>query len=81
MRGRLVLSQEWMDKILFGKENAPVFSEEFPAKKITTEMNWENLVLNAYTLSQINDIKDRIGATAIPFSPGYGGISIRHDGV
>lgn len=60
MSGRLILSQQWLDKILFGKEKSPEFSTEFPAKKITTEMNWEDLVLNAYTLSQINDIKDWI---------------------
>ncbi|MEO7046552.1 MAG: ATP-binding protein, partial [Ferruginibacter sp.] len=60
MSGRLILSQEWLDKILFGKENAPAFSTEFPAKKITTEMNWNDLVLNAYTLGQITDIKDWI---------------------
>ncbi|MEO8962991.1 MAG: ATP-binding protein [Ginsengibacter sp.] len=60
MSGRLILSTEWLDKILFGKEKAPAFSTEFPAKKITTEMNWNDLVLNSYTLSQINDIKDWI---------------------
>lgn len=60
MSGRLILSQEWIDKILFGKENPPAFSTDFPAKKITTQMNWNDLVLNSYTLSQINDIKNWI---------------------
>ena len=60
MSGRLLLSQECLNKVLLGKENPPAFSMEFPAKKITTEMNWDDLVLNAYTFNQINDIKNWI---------------------
>lgn len=56
MSGRLIISEEWLDKILFGKNGSPRFSPDFPAKKITTAMSWDDLVLNNYTLSQINDI-------------------------
>ena len=56
MSGRLVVAQEFLDKILFGKETAPKFSFDFPAKRITTNMDWDDLVLHPQTLDQINDI-------------------------
>ncbi len=56
MSGRLIISEEWLEKILLGRNESPRFSPDFPAKKITTAMNWGDLVINNYTLSQINDI-------------------------
>ena len=56
MSGRLIVAQEFLDKILFGKETAPKFSFDFPAKRITTNMDWDDLVLHPQTLDQINDI-------------------------
>lgn len=57
MSGRLILSAEWLNKVLTGEELEPKFGGEFPAKKITTGMAWDDLVLNTYTHSIINDIK------------------------
>lgn len=56
MSGRLIITEEWLDKILFGKNELPRFSTDFPGKKITTAMGWDDLVLNNHTLSQIDDI-------------------------
>ena len=57
MSGRLILSQDWLDRLLMGRELPPRFSTEFPAKLITTRMNWDDLVLHPYTAEQIDDIK------------------------
>jgi len=56
MSGRIILSQDWIDKILFDKETTPRFGLDFPAKKIVTSMNWDDVVLQQHTLQQINDI-------------------------
>ncbi len=56
MSGRLMMSGEWLHRILTGEELPPKFSVDFPAKKITTGMTWNDLVLSAYTAEQINDI-------------------------
>lgn len=56
MGGRLVLASEWVDKLLFGKEYAPQFGADFPAKKIDTDMEWTDLVLNPRTRQQIMHI-------------------------
>ncbi len=57
MSGRLLPDPDWMEKILLGKEAAPVYSVEFPARKITTAMQWEDLVLHPQTAEHINDIE------------------------
>lgn len=56
MSGRIILGQEWVDKILFGKESAPRFGIDFPAKQIVTSMIWEDVVLHPRTLQQVKDI-------------------------
>lgn len=56
MSGRIILAQEWVDKLLFDKESAPKFGLDFPAKKVTTNMFWEDAVLHPHTLAQVNDI-------------------------
>ena len=56
MSGRLMISDEWLHRLLTGNELSPKFSADFPAKKITTQMTWDDLVLSAYTQEQIHDI-------------------------
>ena len=56
MSGRLVVAQEWIDKILFGKEVSMKYSADFPAKRIVTNMTWDDLVLNSFTQSQLTDV-------------------------
>jgi hypothetical protein len=56
MSGRVIIAQEWIDKILIGKNYEPRFGMDFPARKITTEMNWSDLVLHPRTQQQIQQI-------------------------
>ena len=56
MSGRIVMAQDWIDKLVFNKESAPRFGIDFPAKRIVTTMLWEDAVLHPHTLSQVNDI-------------------------
>ena len=57
LSGKIIMSQECIDLLTIGKVDAPAFSPNFPAKKIITEMNWEDLVLREQTHNQINDLK------------------------
>lgn len=57
MSGRLIIAQDWVNRLLYNRESAPRFGIDFPAKKITTSMNWDDLVLSAYTSAQVADIK------------------------
>ena len=53
----VVASNDLIELILRGKEYAPEFSHSFPAKQLNTTQNWEDLVLEKKTLSQIEEIK------------------------
>lgn len=57
MSGRLAVDEDWLEKILLGKEAAPVFSVNFPARRIQTSMEWEDLILHPQTGSHIQDIQ------------------------
>lgn len=57
MSGRIILSQECVDWLVAGKVYAPAFSQEFPAKKLETAMEWEDLILHPATQAYIDDIK------------------------
>ncbi len=56
MSGRIILAQEIVDKVLLHRETSPRFGLDFPAKRITTEMNWQDIVLNNQTAEQVKDI-------------------------
>ncbi len=57
MSGKLLLGADWVDKFLFNKESTPKFSPDFPAKKITSKMNWDDLILHPQTKEEIEHIK------------------------
>jgi hypothetical protein len=58
MSGRIMVAQDWLDKLLYNKETVPRFGVDFPAKRITTNMLWDDLVLNQQTKAEVNEIAD-----------------------
>lgn len=58
MSGRLLLSEEYVHLFLTGKELKPQLSQEFPASLVTTNLEWEDLVLNSKTLSEVRETED-----------------------
>jgi DNA polymerase III delta prime subunit len=57
MSGKLVMAQDYVDLFTQGHFSRPHFSLRFPAQRITTEMEWDDLVLNSQTLQQIRDLE------------------------
>jgi hypothetical protein len=57
MSGRIILSDDYLEEWLYGKVTRQHFGPEFPAKYIETKMAWDDLVLNNFTMNQINDIQ------------------------
>lgn len=55
--GPLQLSREFIDQFTTGRLTRPNFSIEFPAKLISTQQEWNDLILPAKTLEQVNEIK------------------------
>ncbi|MEN8229433.1 MAG: ATP-binding protein [Bacteroidota bacterium] len=57
MSGKIILSQEYVEILTLGIVLPPAFSSEFPARRIESQMNWNDLVLHQTTLEQVNDIR------------------------
>lgn len=57
MSGKIILQPDYIDLFLLGKAAKPSFGPEFPAKHISTQMEWSDLVLNPKTAQQVADIK------------------------
>ena len=60
MSGKLVLPKEYVELFLTGKMTLPSFSPDFPAQKIDTEQEWDDLVLTDEVIAQIEELKSWI---------------------
>lgn len=58
MSGRIILSQDYIETFTYGKPVPPHFSMNFPAKLITTELTWNDLVINDDLKDQVNELLD-----------------------
>lgn len=52
----LTLSKEYLDYLTSGIPSPPFFSASFPARKIITELGWNDLVLPSATVEQLHEI-------------------------
>ena len=57
LSGALSVSQEVLDLFTVGEARKPNFSPAFPAKLLSTKMEWSDLVLNHYVLMQLKEIE------------------------
>ncbi len=57
MSGRIIMDPESVDRFTTGYIQKPKMGTNFPAKLIETELEWENLILQPKTLSQIQEIQ------------------------
>ncbi|MCW3090727.1 MAG: ATPase family associated with various cellular [Ferruginibacter sp.] len=51
------ISEEYVDFFTTGNLRRPQFSMEFPAKRLTTQMNWNDLVVEDYTMQQLDELR------------------------
>ncbi len=54
---QLLLTDDYLDFFTTGELRKPRFESDFPAKLITTQLEWGDLVVESYTLRQIEEIK------------------------
>jgi len=64
MSGRLLLSQDHINIFTHGKPVPPHFSSSFPAKQVTTELEWEDLIINNELRSQIDELMNWVNYNA-----------------
>jgi hypothetical protein len=53
LSGALVLSSEALARVTTGERHKPDFSTSFPAKRLTTELDWGDLVLGPEVMAEI----------------------------
>lgn len=56
LSGRLIIDNEYLAKLTLNTELAPKLGQDFPAERIETTLEWDDLVLNQKTRNHINDI-------------------------
>lgn len=57
LAGQIVLSRTFTDYLTTGSISAPSFGPDFPAQKIETAQNWDDLILEPHALEQIWEIR------------------------
>lgn len=56
LSGTLLLSKSYLSLLTLGEELPPPFSSTFPARRINTRLDWDDLVLEDETLEDIEEI-------------------------
>jgi hypothetical protein len=57
LAGTINISRDILDHLTVGEVHKPVLSSKFPAKLISTERDWADLILDEKTVQQIDEIK------------------------
>ncbi|VVM73136.1 ATP-dependent zinc metalloprotease FtsH [Pseudomonas fluorescens] len=57
LSGRIVMAREWVERFTLGSAQAPAFGTRFPARRIATALDWDDLVLEAQVQQRITELK------------------------
>ena len=57
MSGRLIMDEEYVDLFISGKLSRPKLSSDFPAQRISTNLEWSDLVLKDKILDEIKELE------------------------
>jgi AAA+ superfamily predicted ATPase len=55
--GRLLLNPEYIELFTIGRVSSPAFGADFPAREISTSLEWDDLVLSPSVMEQIEELK------------------------
>lgn len=62
LSGQLRVSEGFLSRVLLGEEYKPDYSTGFPAKRITTELDWDDLVLDYRVAAELDEINTWIAS-------------------
>ncbi|MFC5044868.1 ATP-binding protein [Aquimarina hainanensis] len=57
MSGKIIIEEEFLALLTTNRSYQPKTGKEFPAEKIDTTLEWEDLVLSSKTLTQVKEIE------------------------
>ncbi len=55
--GALLIAPAFLRRLITGEEQKPDFSMHFPARRITTQLTWDDLILEPAALAQVLEIR------------------------
>ena len=58
LSGIITISAEYLSYFTHGEAYKPGFNANFPAQRLETKMDWNDLILDADTLQEVEEIKD-----------------------
>lgn len=58
LHGRIIMSQDYVDLLISGRYATPHFSMSFPAKRVSTTLTWNDLVISDELRQQIGEIEN-----------------------
>ena len=56
LSGQLRISEEVLSRVFYDREYKPDYSVEFPAKRVTTTLNWDDLVVDYKVFADLEEI-------------------------
>lgn len=62
LSGQLRLSEEFLSRVLLDTEYKPDYNIGFPAKRITSDLNWEDMVLDFQVAEELEEINTWISS-------------------
>ncbi|RGN31262.1 ATP-binding protein [Bacteroides oleiciplenus] len=65
LSGQLRVSEEFLSRVLLDKDYKPDYNIGFPAKRITTEQDWEDMVLDYQVVAELEEINTWISSGKI----------------
>lgn len=57
MSGKIIMSQEFIERVSFGTISKPRFGLNFPAQRLETQQEWDDLVLTDEIMQQVEELK------------------------
>lgn len=61
LSGQLRVSEEMLSRVFYNREYKPDCSIDFPAKRVTTSLEWEDVVLDAGVAAEVEEVNAWIG--------------------
>jgi hypothetical protein len=58
LSGRIVMSRDWVERFTLGAPQTPAFGAAFPARRITTALDWDDLILTGPVREQIAELEN-----------------------
>lgn len=56
LSGLLRVSEEFLNRVLYDREYKPDYNIGFPAKRITSQLDWEDMVLDYQVMTELDEI-------------------------